>query len=71
MSVISPYLYQYTTPLLGKSVVISHFHYSNALQAGLPSRTVKALQMVQNVEAHLVFDHPKRALVTLLVIGLH
>ncbi len=43
----------------------------NALLAGLPSNTIKPLQMIQNAAARLVFNEPKRAHVTPLFISLH
>ncbi len=45
--------------------------YCNALLAGLPSNTIKPLQMIQNAAARLVFNEPKRAHVTPLFISLH
>ncbi len=39
--------------------------------AGLPSNTIKPLQMIQNAAARLVFNEPKRAHVTPLFISLH
>ncbi len=39
--------------------------------AGLPSCTIKPLQMIQNAAARLVFSEPKRAHVTPLFIPLH
>ncbi len=45
--------------------------YCNALLAGLPSCTIKHLQMIQNAAARLVFNEPKRAHVTPLFISLH
>ncbi len=41
------------------------------LLAGLPSLTIKPLQMIQNAAARLVFSEPKRAHVTPLFISLH
>ncbi len=40
--------------------------YCNALLAGLPSNTIKPLQMIQNAVARLVFNEPKRACYTSL-----
>ncbi len=50
-----------------------HFQadYYNALLAGLPSNTIKPLQMIQNAAARLVFNEPKRAHVTPLFVSLH
>ena len=45
--------------------------YCNALLTGLPACVVKPLQMIQNAAARLVFNQPKRANVTLLLIELH
>ncbi len=39
--------------------------------AGLPSNTIKPLQMIQNAAARLVFNEPKRAHVTPLFVSLH
>ncbi len=41
------------------------------LLAGLPSNTIKPLQMIQNAAARLVFNEPERAHVTPLFISLH
>ncbi len=43
----------------------------DALLAGLPSNTIKPLQMIQNAAARLVFNEPKIAHVTPLSISLH
>ncbi len=45
--------------------------YCNALLAGLPSNTIKPLQMIQNAAARLVFNEPKITHVTPLSISLH
>ncbi len=42
----------------------SRLDYCNALLAGLPSNTIKPLQMIQNAAARLVFKEPKRTHVT-------
>ncbi len=52
-------------------LVISRLDYCNALLAGLPSNTIRPLQMIQNAAARLVFNEPKRAHVTPLFISLH
>ncbi len=57
--------------LLVQALVISRLDYCNALLAGLPSNTIKPLQMIQNAAARLVFNEPKRAHVTPLFISLH
>ncbi len=57
--------------LLVQALVVSRLDYCNALLAGLPSNTIKPLQMIQNAAARLVFNEPKRAHVTPLFISLH
>ncbi len=59
---IRPFLTEHAAQLL---------NYCNALLAGLPSSTIKPLQMIQNATARLVFNEPKRAHVTPLFISLH
>src|SRR4029434_7213109 len=68
---IRPYLTQYATQLLVQTLVNSHLDYCNALLTALPACVVKPLQMIQHATAHLVFNQPKRAHVTPLLIKLH
>src|SRR4029434_7055770 len=68
---IRPYLTQYGTQLLVQTLVNSRLDYCNALLTGLPACVVKLLQMIQNAAARLVFNQPKRAHVTPLLIDLH
>ncbi len=68
---IRPFLTQHAEQLLVQALVISRLNYCNALLAGLPSCTIKPLQMIQNAAARLVFRKPKRAHVTPLFIFLH
>ncbi len=68
---IRPFLTQHAAPLLVQALVISRLDYCNALLAGLPSCTIKHLQMIQNAAARLVFSEPKKAHVTSLFISLH
>ncbi len=68
---IRPFLTQHAAQLLIQALVISRLDYCNALLAGLPSNTIKPLQMIQNAAARLVFSNPKRAHVTPLFIFLH
>ncbi len=63
---IRPFL----TELLVQALVISRLDYCNALLAGLPSNTIKPLQMIQNAAARLVFNEHKRAHVTPLHLSL-
>src|SRR4029434_760817 len=68
---IRPYLTQYATQLLVQTLVSSRLDYCNALLTGLPACVVETLQMIQNAAARLVFNQPKRAHVTPLLIELH
>ncbi len=68
---IRPFLTEHAAQLLVQALVISRLDYCNALLAGLPSNTIKPLQMIQNAAARLVFSEPKRAHVTPLFISLH
>ncbi len=67
---IRPYLTEHAAQLLVQALVISRLDYFNAHRAGLPSNTIKPLQMIQNAAARLVFNEPKRAHVTPLFISL-
>ncbi len=58
--------YKYT-----RNAILHMLYYCNALLAGLPSNTIKPLQMIQNAAARLVFNEPKRTHVTPLFISLH
>src|SRR4029434_7332011 len=71
ISKIRPYLTQYATQLLVQTLVNSRLDYCNGLLTGLPACVVKPLQMIQNAAARLVFNQPKRAHVTPLLIDLH
>ncbi len=51
--------------LLAQALVISRLDYINALLAGLPSNTIKPLQMIQNAAARLVFTSPKEPMLHL------
>ncbi len=66
-----PFLTEHAAQLLVQALVISRLDYCNALLAGLPSNTIKPLQMIQNAAARLVFNEPKRTHVTPLFISLH
>ncbi len=68
---IRPFLTEHAAQLLVQALVISRLDSCNALLAGLPSNTIKPLQMIQNAAARLVFNEPKRAHVTPLFVSLH
>ncbi len=68
---IRPFLTKHATQLLIQARVISRLDYCNALLAGIPTCAIRPLQMIQNAATHLVFNEPKRAHVTPLLISLH
>ncbi len=68
---IRPFLTEHAAQLLVQALVVSRLDYCNALLAGLPSNTIKPLQMIQNAAARLVINEPKRTHVTPLFISLH
>ncbi len=68
---IRPFLTEHAAQLLVQAHVVSRLDYRNALLAGLPSKTIKPLQMIRNAAARLVFNEPKRNHVTPLFISLH
>ncbi len=68
---IRPFLTQHAAQLLLQALVISRLDYCNAPLAGLPSCTIKSLQMIQKASARLIFSEHKRAHVTPLYISLH
>ncbi len=65
---IRPFLTEHAAQLLVQALVISRLDYCNALLAGLPSNTIKPLQMIQNAA---VPTGLQRAHVTPLFISLH
>ncbi|KAK3548755.1 hypothetical protein QTP70_020328 [Hemibagrus guttatus] len=54
-----------------QSLVISRLDYCNSLLAGLPLNGIRALQMIQNAAARLVFNLPKFSHTTPLLRSLH
>ncbi len=54
-----------------QALVLSRLDYCDALLAGLPASSIKPLQLIQNAAARLIFNEPKRTLVTPLSINLH
>ncbi len=48
---IRPFLTEHAVQLLVQALVISRLDYCNSLLAGLPSNTIKPLQMIQNAAA--------------------
>ncbi len=67
---IRPFLTEHAAQLLVQALVISWLDYCNALLAGVPSNTIKPLQMI-NAAARLVFNEPKKAYVTPLFVSLY
>ncbi len=65
------FLTEHAAQLFVKAPVISRLDYCNALLAGLPSNTIKPLQMIQNAAARLVFNEPKKTRYTSLLALFH
>uniref|UniRef100_A0A8C2J8N4 Reverse transcriptase domain-containing protein n=1 Tax=Cyprinus carpio TaxID=7962 RepID=A0A8C2J8N4_CYPCA len=68
---IRPFLSEQATQLLVQALVLSRLDYCNALLVGLPACTFKPLQLIQNAAVRVVFNEPKTAHVTPLLIRLH
>ncbi len=68
---IRPFLSEQAAQLLVQALVLSRLDYCNSLLAGLPTCTIKPLQMIHNPAARVVFNEPKKAHVTPLFIKLH
>ncbi len=68
---IRSFLTELAAQFLAQALVIFRLDYCNALLSGLPSNTIKPLQIIQNAAARLVFNEPKRAHVTPLFVSLH
>ncbi len=68
---IRPFLSEHATQLLVQALVLSRLDYCNALLAGLPTNSIKPLQLIQSATARLIFNEPKRTHVTPLFINLH
>ncbi len=62
---IRPFLTEHAAQLLVQALVVSRLDYCNALLAGLPSNTIKPLQMIQNAAARLVINEPKEPMLHL------
>ncbi len=71
MRKIRLFLTQHAAQLLVQALVFSRLDYCNALLAGLPSNTIKPLQMIQNAAAECSFNEPKSVHVTPLFVSLH
>ncbi|XP_072530520.1 uncharacterized protein, partial [Salminus brasiliensis] len=68
---IRPFLSREATQVLVQSLVTSRLDYCNSLLAGLPLRTIRPLQLIQNATARVVFNVPKFNHVTPLLRSLH
>ncbi len=66
---IRPFLWEHATQLLVQALVLSRLYYCNALLAGLPARSIKPLQLIQNAAIRLIFNELKRTHVTPLFIN--
>lgn len=68
---VRPFLSEHAAQLLVQALVLSRLDYCNSLLAGLPANSIKPLQLLQNAAARVVFNEPKRAHATPLLIRLH
>ncbi|XP_051570990.1 uncharacterized protein LOC127450723 [Myxocyprinus asiaticus] len=68
---IRPFLSEHAIQLLVQSLVITRLDYCNVLIAVLPACATRPLKMIRNAAARLVFNEPKRAHVTPLLVSLH
>ncbi len=68
---IRPFRSEYASQLLFQALVLSRLDYCNALLAGLPTNSIKPLQLIQYAAARLIFNEPKRMHVTPLFINLN
>ncbi len=66
-----PFLWEHATQLLVQALVLSRLDYCDALLAGLPTGSIKPLQLIQSTAARLFFNELKRTHVTPLFINLH
>ncbi len=57
---LGPFLSEQATQLLVQALVLSRLDYCNALLAGLPTCTIKPLQLIQNAAARVVFNERKK-----------
>ncbi len=67
---IRPFLWEHASQLLVQALVLYRLDYCNNLLAGLPASSVKALQLIQNMAASLIFNDSKRMHATPLFINL-
>ncbi len=65
------FLPEQAAQLLVQALVFSRLDYCNILLAGLPTCTIKPLQLIQNAAVRVVFNKPKKAHVTPLFIRSH
>ncbi len=58
---IRPFITEQTTQLLVQALVLSRLDYCNALLAGLPARTIKPLQLIQNCSSQSVLQRAEES----------
>ena len=56
---IRKYLDKDTTHMLIKSLAVSHLDYANSLLMGLPAKTIKIMQNIQNLAAKVILGKQK------------
>ena len=68
---IQKYLTKQACMTLVLSLCVTHLDYGNALLYGLPKKSIKRLQTVQNMCAKLVLQHSKYSSATQVLMDLH
>ncbi len=68
---IRPFLSECASQLLVQAFLLSRFDCCNALSAGLPSSSIKPLQLIQNVTARYILMSQNRMHVTPLFISMY
>ena len=68
---LQPFLEQEALRTVTYALVISHIDYCNAIYMGLPLKSIRKLQLVQNVAMRAILGAPRVAHVTPLLRELH
>ncbi len=69
-SVSGPLVTEHAAQLLVQALVISRLDYCNALLAGLPSNTIKPLQMIQNASSRAAWSSTSPCYTSLCLLAL-
>ncbi|XP_061442164.1 cytochrome c oxidase subunit NDUFA4 isoform X1 [Rhineura floridana] len=68
---LQPYLPVHQLPLVVHALVTSRLDYCNALYVGIPLKTVRKLQLIQNAAARLLTNSRRRDHITPVLFDLH